>query len=194
MAAGNGQDAPTLRRIARGADRAARILSNAAMAISTAAILLSLALVCYGVVMRYFVNDPQSWVDEMVAFLLVAIVMLGSTDALRRNEHIAIDILTSRLRRRGRQIVAVIGLISVAAVGVLLITQGWAAAAFALKVNLRSTGYLEAPVGVLELLLPLGGGLLLLNAATLCLRTLAGDDPMAEAPAHEPGSVASGLD
>jgi C4-dicarboxylate transporter, DctQ subunit len=50
-------------------------------------------LVAYSVVMRYFMNRPIPWVDELVGYLLVGLVMLAAADALRRGEHIAVDLI-----------------------------------------------------------------------------------------------------
>lgn len=163
------------RRIARAADRISRLLSDAGIAISGGAMLTSLVLVVYGVVLRYGFNQPQTWLDELVGYLLVATVMLGACDALRKREHIAIDLLTARLGGRGRFVVAVVALLAVALAALLFITEGWETVAFSKMVDMRSTGYLAAPLWVVQALIPLGGALLLLNAATLLGRLLAGD-------------------
>src|SRR3712207_7614979 len=59
-------------------------------------------LVCYSVVMRYFLGRPQPWVDEAVGWLLVVIVMLAIPEVQRRGDHIGIrsEEHTSELQSR----------------------------------------------------------------------------------------------
>src|SRR6185369_520779 len=144
-------------RIARALDRGAAFASNAAAILATLAMLASLILVVFGVCARYFAGRPQSWADEMVGYLLVAIVMLATTDALRQNEHIAIDILTSKLKPAGQRIVALIGLITVGLFAGLLIYKGWEMVSFSKMVGLASNQDMGAPLWVVQSLVPIGG-------------------------------------
>ncbi|MGE0151265.1 MAG: TRAP transporter small permease [Reyranellaceae bacterium] len=181
------------RRTARAVDRLSRLVSDAGIAVCGVAMLASLALVVYGVVLRYALNQPQTWLDELVGYLLVATVMLGAADALRQREHIAIDILTGRLGPAKRFWVAVLALASVAATALLFIVEGWGTVVFSKMVDLRSTGYLDTPLWTVQLLIPVGGAILLLNALTLLLRLLLKDLPVDEvAPASDPTQLVDG--
>jgi TRAP-type C4-dicarboxylate transport system permease small subunit len=179
-------------RIARALDRGAAFLSNAAAVLATVTMLASLALVVFGICARYFAGQPQSWVEEMVSYLLVAIVMFATTDALRQNEHIAIDILTSKLKPAGQRIVALVGLISVGLFAALLIHKGWEMVSFSKMVGMASNQAMGTPLWIVQSLIPIGGLLLLLSTASLFLRVLAGDEVF-EAPG-EVGAVQRGLD
>ena len=53
-------------------------LADLGTALAGLALLVSLGLVAYSVVLRYAFNHPQSWVDEIVGYLLVATVMLAA--------------------------------------------------------------------------------------------------------------------
>jgi len=181
------------RSIARAVDRLSRLLSDIGIAISGVAMLVSLALVIYGVVLRYAINRPQTWLDEMVGYLLVATVMLGAADALRQREHIAIDIVTGRLSAGNRFWVALLAMVSVAVTAVLFIVEGWGAVAFSKMVDLRSTGYLDMPLWTMQLLIPIGGAILLLNALTLLARLMVKDLPVDEiAPSTDPTQLLDG--
>jgi len=48
-------------------------------------------------------NDAPVWVDEVVGFALVAVVMLAAAQVLRRGEHISVDLLVGRLPAEGRR-------------------------------------------------------------------------------------------
>ena len=180
-------------RTVRAVDRLSRLLSDIGIAISGLAMLVSLVLVIYGVVLRYALNRPQSWLDELVGYLLVATVMLGAADALRQREHIAIDIITGRLDRKKRFWVAVLALLCVAATALLFIYEGWGAVAFSKMVDMRSTGHLDMPIWTMQLLIPVGGALLLLNAVTLLLRLLVKELAVDDvAPASDPTQLIDG--
>lgn len=179
--------------MARAVDRLSRLLSDIGIAISGVAMLVSLALVVYGVVLRYAINRPQTWLDEMVGYLLVATVMLGAADALRQREHIAIDIVTGRLNAGKRFWVAVLAMLAVAATALLFIVEGWGAVAFSKMVDMRSTGYLDMPIWTMQLLIPIGGAILLLNALTLLGRLLVKDLAVDDvAPSNDPTQLLDG--
>ena len=115
--------------------------------------------------MRYAFNAAPVWVDDVVGFALVAIVMLAAAQALRRGEHIGVDLLVELPRRRKRRRWA----------------QAWAAlaaSALAARADRQrlgdgdarassacvTEGSLEWPTWWLMLLMPVGGLLMLLAA------------------------------
>jgi C4-dicarboxylate transporter, DctQ subunit len=137
-------------------------------------VLVSLVLVCYSVAMRYLAGRPVPWVDEMVGYVLVASVMLAVAEALRRGEHIAVDVLTDKLGASGKRVVYFAGLAAVALTAAILVIEGWGMVAFSHMVGIRSVGYLDVPIWTVQLLVPLGGVLLGLAAAAEALRVAAG--------------------
>jgi len=145
-------------------DRIVAWLATLGLALAASALLTSLALIVYSVGMRYFVNQPQAWVDEAVGYLLVASVMLAGAAALRDGEHICVDIVTEKLSSRGRRIIAFAGLIAVAITAALLVFEGYGTVAFSHMVGLRSNGYLALPLWIPQLLIPIGAALLGLAA------------------------------
>ena len=139
-------------------------LAHVGIALAAIALLASMAMIVYSVVMRYLLNQPIPWVDEMVGYLLVACVMLAAADALRQGEHIAVDIVTERLSARGKRWTAVLGLLAVALSALLLLVEGWDMVAFSRMVGLLSNGYLAVPMWIPQALVPVGALLLLLAA------------------------------
>lgn len=163
-----------LARLLLGFDRVVRVIALIAAGIAAAMLLASFVLICWSVVMRYFAGQPITWVDELVGYGLVAVVMLGATDALRRGEHIGVDVLTQRLGRRAGHVVAVAGLIAVGLVGVILIIEGWEMISFSRMIGILSTGYLAMPMEYPQGFVPLGGVLLVLGALSGLARMAAG--------------------
>ncbi len=139
-----------------------RGLARIGIALAAAALLVSLALIAWSVVMRYLLNQPIAWVDELVGYLLVVSVMLAAADALQEGEHIAVDIVSERLAPRGRRVILLIGFVAVAISALLLVVEGWDMVAFSRMVNLLSNGYLAVPMWIPQLAVPVGAALLLL--------------------------------
>ena len=156
------------------ADRAVGAVAKTALAAAMVLLAVSLAAVCYGVFMRYVLNDPVVWTDELVSFLLVYIVMLGAAETLRRGELLAVDVLSERFSPRGRQAVEVAGMAVVMAVGGVLISSGSDMVQFSARINRLSEGYLAVPLAWTQFAIPLGGGLLVLAAASRLLGVLTG--------------------
>ena len=49
-------------------------------------------VVFYQVFTRYAMNDPAGWTEEIARYLLVAVVFIGATMSVRRNNHIQVDV------------------------------------------------------------------------------------------------------
>lgn len=153
------------------------------MALSAAGVLASLGLIAWAVVMRYLFHRPPVWADEVVGFMLVGIVMLAAAQSLRRGEHIGVDLLTSKLGPRGQRWAQAWSSFSVVVVSLILIVNGVQTALFSRKLGILTEGYLEIPVHWLQLLLPVGGAMMLLVALETLLRLAAGLPSLAQ-PAH----------
>jgi C4-dicarboxylate transporter, DctQ subunit len=161
-------------------DRVIGLVCWAGLALSAAVLLTSFGLVVYSVGMRYLLGRPVPWVDEMVGYLLVALVMLAAADAMRRGEHIAVDLITDRLPPAGKTIMTVVALVAVTFCGAVLVIAGLETAAFTQLLGIRSTGYLNVPMHIPQLLIPVGGGLLALAAIGALLRMAIGLQPDVE--------------
>ena len=161
-----------------------RAVSLAGLGLAALALIAAMVLIGYAVFMRYLLNQPLPWVDELVGYLLVASIMLAAADTLLKGEHIAVDILTDRLRPRGRRVVLLGGLLAVAASAVLLIVEGADMVGFSRMVGLRSNGYLAVPMWLPQLMVPIGAVLMLLAAAVAWIDAWRGD-----VPPPDPGST-----
>lgn len=180
-----------MRRLALLIDRCVGLLCWLGLAVSAVALLSSFVLVAYSVGMRYFLGRPVPWVDEMVGYLLVGIVMFAAADALRRGEHIAVDLITDRLRGPARRGAQILSLAAVGVAGAVLLVAGLETVAFTKLLGIRSTGYLNVPMHLPQLLVPLGGGLLALAALGGLLRMALGLAPDVELHPGERGLAES---
>lgn len=65
--------------------------------------------------MRYLLDQPQLFVDDLTCFLLVAVIFLGTAPTFYKGGHIRVDLVTSRLKPKSqtrlRAITLVIGIV-----------------------------------------------------------------------------------
>ncbi len=153
-------------------DSVDRRLARFSVSLGALLVLVTVALVSYSVVMRYLLNTPQTWTDELVGYFLVCIVMLGVAESLRRGEHIGVDLLTERLPARARKVADIWGMVAVIAVAVAMIYSSYQMVAFSYEVELFSDGYVEAPLWIPQSALLIGYGLLALSATNRLLRLM----------------------
>ncbi len=163
--------------------RVVSVLCSVAMAGAALSLLLSFALIGWAVLMRYAFNAAPVWVDEVVGFALVAIVLLGAAQTLRRDEHIGVDLLITRLSTPARRWARIWSALAVGMIAGVLIVNGWGTASLARQLGLVTEGSLEWPTWWLMLLMPVGGTLLLLAAVEALWRAAVGAPPV-EAKAH----------
>jgi TRAP-type C4-dicarboxylate transport system permease small subunit len=165
-------------------------LAALGVAAAAAALIASLALIVYSVAMRYLVNQPAAWVDELVSYLLVACVMLAAADALLEGEHLAVDLVTERLGPRGKRWTLLAGLAAVAICATILVYDGADMVAFSWMVGLMSNGYMAVPMWVPQLLVPIGAALMLLAAIVAFVAAARGErPPPAGASRHPPVGI-----
>ncbi len=160
----------------RVAERLLGWVSHAAAALGALLVIVMTGVIGYSVALRYLFNQPQTWTDELVGYLLVVVVMLGAAEALRRGDHIAVDLLTERLGPRGRRRCEAWGLLAVCFVAAVLVAGGWEMVSFSADVGLISDGYLEVPMWIPQAAVPVGSALLLLVALERLARLLLGLD------------------
>lgn len=164
--------------------RVTRWLLALAIGTSAAAVLVSLLLIGWSVVMRYAFNRAPVWVDDLVGFLLVAIVMLAAAQVLRRGEHIGVDVFTERLGPRGARWAQAWALAAALVVALILVVNGWQTALQSRQFGVVTEGRLEWPVWLLMLLLPAGGALMALVAVEALWRLALGLPPVATPLTH----------
>lgn len=64
---------------------------------SGALLAIGLAISFYGVIMRYVMNSPEPWVDEIFKYFVIWGTMIGFAVSLRHQHHIKVDALYGML-------------------------------------------------------------------------------------------------
>lgn len=140
--------------------------------------LILLAIVGYAIIQRYVLGRPLLWGDEMLGYVLVALVMFGAAEALRRGDHIAIDLLTASTQGKSRWLLALWSHLAVLIFALILGYSAWDAVSFAYDFGEYSAGSMEVPTWIPQLPMLLGALLLgLASLARLLDRLLPGPDP-----------------
>jgi len=139
--------------------------------LSSLLILLSFCLMIFAIFQRYFLNTPLKWGDEMLGYLLVAIVMSGMAEALRRGDHVAIDLVSSFFGSTARVWLTRLSYAAVLAFAVIFGISANEVARFSYGFGSYSPGYLEAPMWIPQSTMVAGSVLLGLGALAGLLRS-----------------------
>jgi TRAP-type C4-dicarboxylate transport system permease small subunit len=155
---------------ARGAsplpERVAAVLIRIGGAMSALLLVVVLVLTAISVFNRYVLGRPIMAVDEATGFLVVTIVMLGAAEALRRNDHIRIDLVYERFGARGRWWLDLWSCATVVVFGALLLVTAWHTVQFSRMFGAYSTGYLAIPMWIPQ-------STMIVGAMLLCIAALA---------------------
>lgn len=123
-----------------------------------------IALVCYEVFLRYVVKAPTTWGNEMISFIFAAYVMLGGGYTLLHRDHVAMDILYTQYSERGRAIIDLMTAGFMLLFCWVLFEQTFIMAKEALESGQRASSDWSPPLFPVMVSLPIGAGLLLLQA------------------------------
>ncbi len=141
-------------------------------ALSALLIVVVLGVVSVAIFNRYVLDAPVLWGDELIGYLLVALVMFGAAEALRRGDHIAIDILTAKATPRIRRLQLILSDVAVMAFAVILGWSTWGSIRFAYDFGSYSVGYIEISTWIPQIPLVVGAALLFLMSAARLVRHL----------------------
>ncbi len=163
------------------------LIARLAATFGAVAGLVCFVLVCASVGWRYFLGQPQPWIDHAAAWLVVALVMLAAAETQRREEHIGVEVLRNRLRGAPLRIARIFSVLSVAAVAVILLREGMETVSFSRMIGI-ATDIDGVPKWWLHLLIPVGAGLLLLVSVTQFLVLVTGGEPRGPEKRDAPGA------
>ncbi|MFV0438021.1 MAG: TRAP transporter small permease [Desulfopila sp.] len=131
--------------------------------------LFVLASTSYGVFMRYAMNDPSRWIEELTGYMVIGLVVFGAPVTLLNNSHIEVDLLTGSLTGRAKKIVRLWAMLSVILFCWAVIVSGWRAARLSYLLGMHGEGYIEAPLWIPQGTMSIGFILLLIAAiARIC--------------------------
>jgi TRAP-type C4-dicarboxylate transport system permease small subunit len=141
-----------------------RLLSLGA-ALAAVLMILCAGALGYGILVRWLTGGSSIWPIDMAGHALVYIVMLAAAEAFRRDEHIGVDLLVANLPPRGRRIADRWASLVVLVTALVLLWTGIDMVAFSRAINLHTANYVELPLYLIQLAMPVGALMLALVAA-----------------------------
>lgn len=112
-----------------------------------------LAIFNVAVVMRYFVDRPLQWTEEVAGLLMIWIVMLGGIAAERDNQHLAIPVVVDLLPPK---LTAAVNLVVSLASAAFLVYVSYVGLVLALGVKFKVTDILRISYFWIDIAIPVG--------------------------------------
>jgi TRAP-type C4-dicarboxylate transport system permease small subunit len=156
---------------------AAHGLSRACGVIAAVLLLGAVIAVVHLVVVRYALGHSAIWQYEFVTFSLIGATLIGSPYVLLMRGHVNIDLLPLKFSRRPRFVLAVIAALGTLAFCVVLTWTGYGFWHEAWAKGWRHETVWAPPLWVPYLSVPLGIGLLGVQALADLLALLIGREP-----------------
>jgi len=134
-------------------------IARSASTLAGLAVLAIVVLISLDVLMRFFFNQPQLFVDEVASFLEILVIFGGLAYTFRTGGHVRVDLLTGRLPGPARAWLRLVSLlVGLAFLGVVI----WPTVQSALTAYRygRVSTVMLYPLWLPMLLIPAGLGLL----------------------------------
>jgi TRAP-type mannitol/chloroaromatic compound transport system permease small subunit len=124
------------------------------------------------VVARYVFNSPTLWAYDTAIFMFGYTGLLGGAYALKRREHINVDLFYARLSPRGKAVLDVITGLLFFFFMALVVIYGWGTAIDAIEGGEATATLWGPPIGHFKLMIPIGAALLILQGLANWIRSL----------------------
>lgn len=145
-------------------------------AVSALLIIAMLGITIYAIFMRYVMNQPLLWADEVTGWALVAIVMLGVAEAHRQGDHISIDLLTARASGARRLFGRILSECATLGFAGVVGWSVWESINFARSFGSYTSGNIVIETWILQTPILIGCCLLALVAAVRVIELILGAD------------------
>ncbi|MBI2831912.1 MAG: TRAP transporter small permease [Chloroflexi bacterium] len=130
--------------------------------INSSAFLAALLIVITGlgilaeIIMRFFFRRPIKGITELSEYSLLFITFLAAAWVLKRDGHVAVDLLLNRLKPRTRLLVNLVTSIASSVICLVLVWFGTKSVIYFFESGYLYPTPLRPPAGVLEIIIPLG--------------------------------------
>ena len=156
---------------------------NAISFLAGCMVLLIAALSVFEAVKRRFLGAPTSWTLNTSSYLLIWVVLIGSSYAFQEHGHVAVDMLrdivdkaSNRADRLPRRIMAVVGYIMSTVFISIILYGGFNLTARALRFNTVTTTTTPIPIVYLYSALIAGSTIMLITLIFIILDLFAKGD------------------
>jgi TRAP-type C4-dicarboxylate transport system permease small subunit len=135
--------------------------------------IIMVTLVAIQVLTRFVIDYPISWTEEIARFLMIYIVMLGSSLLVRKNGHIAVDFLLEIVSANTKK---KIELINIVICGIFFIIFAYCGIELTIAVISQVSPTLQFSMALAYAAIPIGAILMILNAISIFYETIFNDD------------------
>lgn len=137
-------------------------------------------VVTWQVITRFLMSTPSSYTEELARFLLIWIGVLGGSYALRTRAHLGIDILTTKLQGRQKDMLMVgIYLAIILFSALIMVAGGIKLVSLTFTLNQISAS-LGIKMGYIYLVLPLSGIIMIIYSLDVIIDSLKGRSAIEE--------------
>jgi TRAP-type transport system small permease protein len=135
-----------------------------------------MALICFtvfiGVLFRYILNSPLGWIEEVARYCLVLVTYFGAYLALRRSQHMTIDLFYNQFSKKNQRLISIAGLLIIMPFFVALSITGYQ---YSVAFIDQRTPFLGIPYGFIYLILPVTGILFIIATLVELTKRCRGD-------------------
>jgi len=134
-----------------------RLIDKGLSVLLIALMAMIVVVVTWQVVTRFLMSSPSSYTEELARFLLIWIGLLGGSYALRTHSHLGIDILSTKLQGKQKELLIVlIYLLVILFAALIMVIGGIKLVALTFSLDQISAS-LGIRMGYIYLVIPLSG-------------------------------------
>lgn len=152
-----------------------RYLLNLDMIIAAAALAVIIVITFVGVPLRYFMNAPIVWEEEVQIWCFIWVIFLGGGAAFRTGSHVAIEFLVDMLPSKIKKVFEVLIYLIVMAVLVYFVIHGTTLVNQIIAMK-TSTNILKVPNWLIYSAFPIGCAIMMVDYTILTVKTLFNKD------------------
>lgn len=158
--------------LVRSAVRAVESLNIVIGSITAVGLLVLIALVVWEVFLRYVLNAPTTWGNELITYLFAGYILLGGGYTLLHRDHVAMDVIYAQLSPRKKAILDILTAAFVLIYCLVLLQQTWVMTYEAWEADQRAGTDWGPPLYPVYAAMPVGALLILLQAVAKLFRDL----------------------
>jgi TRAP-type C4-dicarboxylate transport system permease small subunit len=140
-------------------------------------LMVTAAIVVLEVFLRYVFNSPTIWVAETSVYLTMAVGLLAAAHTLKLDMHFSIPHLTDRLSKANRRRLKIVTHLMGMAYSIVFLVKGIQMAWFSYDMEDISTGLMETPLWLPNMLIPIAGLLLALQFFSKLVEEISNRNP-----------------
>ena len=124
--------------------------------VAGAMIVFALCTVSIDVVMRYFFNAPIAWIMQVSEYVMLYVPMLAAGYVLKREEHVAVDIVVGALPPAVRRRLTAATSLAAAVVAGIVAYGGWLVTNEQFRLGTPTLDAVKIPAFLVTAAIPLG--------------------------------------